>query len=124
MTPAVPPALLADRIRRAGEAAAAHDVELLLVTPGTDLRYLLAADGATHERLTCLVLPASGHRAPPALVVPRLEAPGWAHLPLDELGVEVVTWNDGEDPYLLVSDLAGGPTRVPPSSGIRSGSSA
>ena len=112
MTPAVPPALLADRIRRAGEAAAAHDVELLLVTPGTDLRYLLAADGATHERLTCLVLPASGHRAPPALVVPRLEAPGWAHLPLDELGVEVVTWNDGEDPYLLVSDLAGGPTRV------------
>jgi Xaa-Pro dipeptidase len=44
--------------------------------------------------------------------VPRLEAPGWAHLPLDELGVEVVTWDDGEDPYLLVSDLAGGPTRV------------
>jgi Xaa-Pro aminopeptidase len=112
MTPAVPPALLADRIRRAGDVAAAHDVELLLVTPGTDLRYLLDADGASHERLTCLVLPAAGHRAPPALVVPRLEAPGWAHLPLDELGVEVVTWNDGEDPYLLVSDLAGGPTRV------------
>jgi Xaa-Pro dipeptidase len=112
MTSAVPPALLADRIRRAGDVAAEHDVELLLVTPGTDLRYLLDADGASHERLTCLVLPAAGHRAPPALVVPRLEAPGWAHLPLDELGVEVVTWNDGEDPYLLVSDLAGGPTRV------------
>jgi Xaa-Pro aminopeptidase len=108
----VPPALLADRIRRAGDVAAEHDVELLLVTPGTDLRYLVDADGASHERLTCLVLPATGHRAPPALVVPRLEAPGWAHLPLDELGVEVVTWNDGEDPYLLVSDLAGGPTRV------------
>jgi Xaa-Pro aminopeptidase len=112
MTPAVPPALLADRIRRAGDVAAEQDVELLLVTPGTDLRYLLAADGASHERLTCLVLAAAGHRAPPALVVPRLEAPGWAHLPLDELGVEVVTWDDGEDPYLLVSDLAGGPTRV------------
>lgn len=112
MTPAVPPALLADRIRRAGDVAADQDVELLLVTPGTDLRYLLAFDGASHERLTCLVLPAAGHRAPPALVVPRLEAPGWAHLPLDELGVEVVTWDDGEDPYLLVSDLAGGPTRV------------
>ena len=112
MTPAVPTALLADRIRRAGDVAAEHDVDLLLVTPGTDLRYLLDADGASHERLTCLVLPAAGHRAPPALVVPRLEAPGWAHLPLDELGVEVVTWNDGEDPYLLVSDLAGGPTRL------------
>jgi Xaa-Pro aminopeptidase len=111
-TPAVPTALLADRIRRAGDVAADHGVDLLLVTPGTDLRYLLDADGASHERLTCLVLPAAGHRAPPALVVPRLEAPGWAGLPLADLGVEVVTWNDGEDPYLLVSDLAGGPTRL------------
>ena len=58
------------------------------------------------------MLPAAGHRAPPALVVPRLEAPGLAHLALDELGVEVITWSDGEDPYLLVSDLAGGPTRI------------
>src|SRR3954452_6577112 len=112
MTSAVPPELLAERIRRAGDVAARQGVELLLVTPGTDLRYLLDFDGASHERLTCLVLPAAGHRAPPALVVPRLEAPGWAHLPLAELGVEVVTWDDGEDPYLLVSDLAGGPTRV------------
>jgi Xaa-Pro aminopeptidase len=112
MTPAVPTALLADRLRRAGEVAADHDVELLLITPGTDLRYLLGATGESHERLTCLVLPAAGHRAPPALVVPRLEAPGMAGLPLEELGVEVVTWADGEDPYLLVSDLAGGPTRL------------
>ena len=102
----------ADRIRRAGEVAADLDVELLLITPGTDLRYLIGSDTATHERLTCLVVPAAGHRAPPALVVPRMEAPGFAHLGLDDLGVEVVTWQDGEDPYLLVSDLAGGPTRI------------
>jgi Xaa-Pro aminopeptidase len=112
MTPAVPTALLADRIRRAGEVAAAHDTDLLLVTPGPDLRYLIGASGESHERLTCLVLPAAGHRAPPALVVPRLEAPGFAGLPLDELGIEVVTWRDGEDPHLLVSDLGGGPSRV------------
>jgi Xaa-Pro aminopeptidase len=110
--PTVPVQLLADRLRRAGEVAAVHDVDLLLVTPGTDLRYLLGLGGESHERLTCLVLPATGHRAPPALVVPRLEAPGFAGLPLDELGIEVVTWADGEDPHLLVSDLAGGPTRV------------
>jgi Xaa-Pro aminopeptidase len=112
MTPAVPSALLADRLHRAGEVAAAQDTDLLLVTPGTDLRYLIGADGSSHERLTCLVLPAAGHRAPPALVVPRLEAPGYAGLDLDGLGVEILTWQDGEDPYLLVSDLAGGPTRV------------
>jgi Xaa-Pro aminopeptidase len=112
MTPAVPTALLADRLRRAGEVAAAHETDLLLVTPGTDLRYLIGVGGESHERLTCLVLPAAGHRAPPALVVPRLEAPGLAGAALEELGVEIVTWTDGEDPYLLVSDLAGGPTRV------------
>jgi Xaa-Pro aminopeptidase len=64
------------------------------------------------------VLPAAGHRAPPALLVPRLEAPGWSGAALHELGVEVVTWNDGEDPYLLVSDLAGGPTRVAVADGM------
>jgi Xaa-Pro dipeptidase len=110
MTPAV--AALAERIRRAGEVAADHDVEVLLLTPGTDLRYLLGYDGETHERLTCLVLPAAGHLAPPVIVVPTLEAPGLAALPLDELGVEILTWTDGEDPYRLVSDLAGGPTRT------------
>ena len=112
MTPAVPTALLADRIRRAGDVAAQHDVELLLITPGADLRYLIGATGASHERLTCLLVPATGHRAPPAIVVPRLEAPGLAGLGLAELGVEVLTWTDEEDPYLLISDLAGGPTRI------------
>ena len=102
----------AARLRRAGEVTAEHGVDVLLVTPGTDLQYLLGVQGESHERLTCLVLPAAGHLAPPALVVPRLEAPRLAGLPLDELGIEVVTWVDGEDPYRLVDDLAGGPTRA------------
>ncbi len=116
MTPAtdqrapVPTDLLAERLRRAGDVAATQGADLLLITPGTDLRYLIGAEGESHERLTCLVLPATGHLAPPALVVPRLEAPGLADLPLDALGIEIVTWVDGEDPYLLVSDLGGGPS--------------
>jgi Xaa-Pro dipeptidase len=108
----IPVELLAERLRRASEEAAHQDVDLLLMTPGTDLRYLLGSTASTHERLTCLVLAAAGHRAPPALVVPKLEAPGLAELPLEKLGVEVVTWTDGDDPYLLVSDLAGVPARV------------
>src|SRR5687768_16439418 len=101
-------ATAAARLRRAGEVSAEHGVDVLLVTPGTDLQYLLGLEGESHERLTCLVLPASGHLAPPALVVPALEAPKLAGLALDELGVEVVTWTDSEDPYRLVDDLAGG----------------
>ncbi|WP_181782528.1 M24 family metallopeptidase [Pseudonocardia pini] len=118
MTHAVPTELLADRLRRAGEVAAEQGEDVLLITPGTDLRYLIDHSGESHERLTCLVLPAAGHRAPPALVVPRLEAPGFAGVPLEELGIEVLTWTDGEDPYLLVSDLAGGPTRMAVADGM------
>lgn len=112
MTDAVPTELLADRLRRAGEHAAEQGTDVLFLTPGTDLRYLTGFDGSSHERLTCLVVPAAGHRAPPALVVPSLEAPGFAGVPLEALGIDLVTWTDGEDPYLLVSDLAGGPTRM------------
>jgi Xaa-Pro aminopeptidase len=108
----VPPELLAERLRRASAEAARQDVDLLLVTPGTDLKYLLDVSSSSHERLTCLVLAAEGHRAPPALVVPRLEAPGLADLPLEKLGIELITWTDGEDPHLLVSDVAGVPSRV------------
>jgi Xaa-Pro aminopeptidase len=112
MPSAVPTALYAERLRRAGEVAADQGVDLLVITPGTDLGYLIGATTETHERLTCLLVAADGHLAPPALVVPQMEAPGFAHLPLEELGVDVVTWVDGEDPYLLVSDLGGGPTSV------------
>ena len=108
----VPPELLAQRLKRASEEAARQGVDLLLITPGTDLRYLLNIGSSSHERLTCLVLAAAGHRAPPALVVPRLEAPGLPSEELDKLGIEIVTWTDGEDPHLLVSDLAGGPSSV------------
>jgi Xaa-Pro aminopeptidase len=86
----------------------------LLVSPGSDLRYLLGADGESHERLTCLVLPAAGSAAEPALVVPKLEYPGYADVPTDALGVHVATWVDGEDPHRLVADLlkAGSPKSV------------
>ena len=105
---------LRDRFRRAAEAAAAAGVDALLVSPGSDLRYLLGADGESHERLTCLVLPAAGSAAEPALVVPKLEYPGYAGVPTDDLGVHVATWVDGEDPHRLVADLlkAGAPKSV------------
>jgi Xaa-Pro dipeptidase len=88
------------RLDRAATAAAAAGVDALLISPGSDLAYLLGAGGSSFERLTCLVLPVGGT---PVLVVPKLEAPGYAGLPTDELGVEVATWVDGEDPYRLVT---------------------
>ncbi|PKW18875.1 Xaa-Pro dipeptidase [Saccharopolyspora spinosa] len=104
--------MFAARLTKAAETAAAAELDALLITPGSDLRYLLGAGGESHERLTCLVLPADGR---PALVVPKLEEPGFADIPLAELGIDVVTWVDGQDPHAMVADLArrgGAPARL------------
>jgi Xaa-Pro aminopeptidase len=107
---ALPPvpeaAVLRARLDRAREAAAGTG---LVIAPGSDLRYLLGQPGGSFERLTALVIPADGA---PALIVPKLEAPGYDGLPLEELGVEVVTWVDGVDPYNLAADRLRGAERV------------
>lgn len=103
------PAALRARLDRARSAAADAGVEALLIAPGSDLRYLLGGSGTSFERLTCLVLPVEGT---PVLVVPKLEAPGYAAVPFDEVGVEVATWVDGEDPYAVVAGRLGRPGSV------------
>ena len=109
-TPAPDVASLRARLDRARDAAANANTDALLIAPGSDLRYLIGQAGGSFERLTTLVVPAGD--APPALVLPKLEAPGYADVPMDELRIEVVTWVDGEDPYRLVSDRLGTPGRV------------
>ncbi|GAB3146090.1 M24 family metallopeptidase [Amycolatopsis sp. NPDC004378] len=108
-TPAPDAAALRARLDRARSAAAAADTDALLIAPGSDLRYLIGQAGGSFERLTTLVVPAEGA---PALVVPKLEAPGYADVPTDELGVELLTWVDGDDAYKLVADRLGKPGRV------------
>jgi Xaa-Pro aminopeptidase len=106
---AINPVALSKRLDRAAAAAASAGVTALLMAPGSDLRYLLGAGGSSFERLTCLVVPADGS---PTLVVPKLEAPGYDPVPLGDLGIEVATWVDGEDPYALVASRVGNPAKV------------
>jgi len=113
--PALAPETLRARLDRARAATADAGTDALLIAPGSDLRYLIGEAGGSFERLTALVVPAEGT---PALVVPKLEAPGFATVPTDELGVEVVTWVDGEDPYRMVADRLGKPGRVAVSDGL------
>jgi Xaa-Pro aminopeptidase len=102
-------ATLRARLDRARSAAAKADTDALLIAPGSDLRYLIGQAGGSFERLTTLVVPADGV---PALVVPKLEAPGYADVPTADLGIELVTWVDGDDPYQLVADRLGKTGRV------------
>ncbi|MEU7754342.1 Xaa-Pro peptidase family protein [Micromonospora sp. NPDC049101] len=93
-----------DRLIAAQRATAAAGLDALLLTPGSDLRYLTGYDAHAGERLTCLVLPAVGE---PTLVVPRLERPAAEAAPAT--GVRIVDHVDGSDPYPLVVAALGGP---------------
>ncbi len=93
--------------RLAAAAAATADAGLaaLVITPGYDLRYLAGSRAQTLERLTALVVPASGD---PTVVVPRLELASLKGSAVAELGLAVRDWVDGESPYQLVSAALGG----------------
>ena len=70
----------------------------LVISPGTDLRYLTGFGGTSHERLSALVV------SPTVafVVCPVLERPGWVGTAAEASGLEFVTWSDGDDPYALV----------------------
>jgi Xaa-Pro aminopeptidase len=95
----------AQRLRAAATATADAGLAGLVITAGYDLRYLIGSRAQTFERLTALVLPASGE---PAIVVPRLELASLKESAATELGIAVRDWVDGEDPYRLVADALGG----------------
>jgi Xaa-Pro aminopeptidase len=91
----------ADRLGLAAEAAARAGIGALLLTPGPDLRYLTGYDAMATERLTCLAVPADG---PAFLVAPRLELRSVQASPAGGLGVDIVGWDETDDPYRLVAD--------------------
>ncbi|MGF6888406.1 Xaa-Pro aminopeptidase [Nocardia sp. GAS34] len=98
------------RLERAAELLRAAHLDALLITPGPDLRYLIGSRAQSFERLTCLVVPASG--ATPSVVVPKLELAGLAGSAAGELGLQLLDWVDGVDPYHIVKSALNAGARV------------
>src|SRR5665647_1950611 len=96
---------LGERLAGARRGLVQAGIDALLVTPGADLRYLTGYHALPLERLTCLVLPATGG---PRLVVPALEEPAAHASPISRLGVQIVPWQETEDPVALVAKILGG----------------
>lgn len=90
-----------DRLDRARQAAATAGIDVLLLTPGADLRYLTGYAALPLERLTCLAVPASGE---PVLVVPELERPAALASPAARLGIDIVGVGETGDAYATVAD--------------------
>ena len=106
MTPLYP----AERLADAATAVAAADIDALLVSPGADLRYLTGYAALPLERLTCLLLPAKGA---PLLVVPKLEEPSAYASPAGALDLEILAWEETDDPYaVLAARLPAGARRI------------
>jgi Xaa-Pro aminopeptidase len=101
--PTIPAGRFSERIGRARERAAAAGLDALLVGVGPDLEYLAGYRAMPLERLTMLVVPASGSAT---LVVPRLEAAPARLCPAAADGsVDLATWDETDDPIALVGRL-------------------
>lgn len=93
-----------DRVQAAREIAGELGLDLLVFTPGSDLRYLIGYHAHPLERLTALVVPVRGEAF---LVVPRLEAPMVGASPAGVLGLDVLAWDETDDPFALLASTAG-----------------
>lgn len=98
------------RLERAAQLTRAAHLDALLITPGPDLRYLLGSNAQSFERLTCLIIPASGET--PSVVVPKLELAALDGSAAGELGLSLVPWVDGVDPYGVVKSTLNAGARV------------
>jgi Xaa-Pro aminopeptidase len=108
-TDADPVSTLSDRLERLAAQAVMSGADVILISPGPDLEYFIGHSVASHERLTCLVVPASGE---PSLLVPTLERLGWTGTPVESMAVEISTWTDGDDPYRALANLLPADARV------------
>ncbi len=104
-----PAAVYTDRLSRLAELAGVSGADAVLISPGPDLAYFIGHSIGSHERLTCLVVPATGR---PALLVPTLERPGWTGSPVEAMDVGIGTWTDGQDPYAALAERLPADARV------------
>jgi Xaa-Pro aminopeptidase len=98
-----------ERLAAVGDAVRAAGLDVMLLTPGPDLRYVTGYDAKQLERLTCLAVPAGRD---PFLLVPALELKAAQASPAGGLDLEILTWGETADPFALVSGTLGQPAAV------------
>lgn len=98
-----------ERLNLVQAGLATAGIEAALITPGADLRYLTGYEAKALERLTCLVIRVG---ADPVIVVPALEVLAATASPVGELGMEICSWQETENPYALTAQLVGDASAV------------
>ncbi|HEY6494342.1 MAG TPA: Xaa-Pro peptidase family protein [Trebonia sp.] len=98
-----------ERLAQVAAAVRARGLDVLLLTPGPDLRYVTGYDAKQLERLTCLAVPAEGD---PFLLVPALELKAAQASPAGALALDIRTWGETEDPFGIIRAAVGTPGSV------------
>ncbi len=105
MSRSIAPERYAARLERAQSVVAEREVGALLIGPGADLRWLIGYEAMPLERLTMLMVPASGRAT---LVVPRLEVgAARAAVGVEHEVVDLASWEETDDPVDLVARQGG-----------------
>jgi Xaa-Pro aminopeptidase len=98
-----------ERLARVAAAVREAGLDVLLLTPGPDLRYVTGYDAKQLERLTCLAVPAGRD---PFLLVPALELKAAQASPAGALDLEILTWGETGRPFGMIADVIGEPRSV------------
>ncbi len=98
-----------ERLTQVTEAVRVKGIDVLLLSPGPDLRYVTGYDAKQLERLTCLAVPAQGD---PFLLVPQLELRAAQASPAGGLDLDMVTWGETENPFGIIKKAIGDPHSV------------
>jgi len=101
----------AERLASVADAVRAAGLDVLLLTPGPDLRYVTGYDAKQLERLTCLAVPGDPDKDP-FLLVPRLELKAAQASPAGALDLETVTWGETELPFGMIRKRVGEPRSI------------
>ena len=94
------PAEFQRRLNQAQANCAVAGFAALLISPSADLVYLTGYAAIPLERLTCLVIQPG---QPAILLVPHLEQSAALAAPVAALDVEILPWEETQDPYALIA---------------------
>lgn len=93
-----------ERIAKVSAALQQSGNDFLFVTPGADLTYLTGYRALPLERLTCLAI---RHDGKAWAIVPTLERPSAEAHGVEKNGIELLDWNETEDPYAKFAQALG-----------------
>lgn len=96
--------IYSQRITRLQAEIRKREIDAVFISPGPDLRYFTGYDAVPLERLTSLVVQMDRD---PFVISPFLEKSAALASPIGEMGLDIQTWNETENPYDLIKNSCG-----------------